>query len=388
MKSFLIRLYPNKSQQAALDANFDCCRFVYNKMIEIHEKKYLRTGKTLSGYAMATYMTKIKKQYKFLKEANSESLQMMCHILGVAYNNFFKKRANYPKFKKKDVAKKAFQCFSDCYLLEGKIKLPKLGKIKFRGGVPPQGKIGCFIISKRGNKYYASINISPEEKIEEIKDFDKIIGVDLGIKNFAVMSNGIKVANPKNFQNSQKQMRRKQKAFSRKIKGSKKKQQARVEIINLYHKIQNRKKDFHHKITRTLIANDKNQAFAMENLNIRGMVKNRCLAKHINDAGWYQFKTFLKYKAADVGKQVFEVDRFYPSSKTCSSCGVINGDLKLSERNWTCLSCEVEHDRDFNASLNIALEAARNVAGGDVLRLERLRSRILSNVYEADKSIY
>lgn len=170
--------------------------------------------------------------------------------------------------------------------------------------------------------------------------------------------------------------------------GSKKRQQAKSEVARLHRKILNQRKDFHHKITRSLVANDENQAFAVEDLNVKGMVKNKRLSKSISDAGWSQFKTFLKYKAADVGKQVIEIGRFYPSSKTCSSCGVVNGDLKLSDRNWTCSSCKVEHDRDFNASLNIALEAARNVAGGDVVRLERLRSGILSDVCETEMLLY
>lgn len=386
-KGFVVKLYPTKEQKAFLEKSFDAARFVYNKMIEINEKKYKRTGKGLNGIAMIYYLPKIKKQYKFLKEVNNTALQISCLNLGESYSRFFKKISSYPKFKSKH-GNQSFSNIQSCKLEKDKLKIAKISPIKFRGGEIPKGKLKRITVRKVAGKYYASILIDDGDIALPPKNFNKILGIDLGIKDFAVASNGLKVPNPKNFQKNQKKLRQKQKSLSRKKMGSKKRQQAKLEVSRLYQRISNQRKDFHHKITHSLVSNDENQAFAIEDLNTKGMIKNRNLAKHISDAGWFQFKTFLKYKAADVGKQVIEIGRFYPSSKTCSSCGVVNGDLKLSDRNWTCSDCKTEHDRDLNASLNIALEAARNVAGGDAVRLEILRSNILSGVSEAEILLY
>lgn len=384
MKAYLVKIYPNKTQQKALDANFGCARFVYNKMIEIHQKKYKRTGKSLSGYDMQSYLPKIKKQYPFLKEADSQSLQIVCHNLADAYKRFFRKQSGYPRFKKRKNGQ-SFACFNGCHLKENKLKLPKIKLIKFRGGDKPEGKTKTFAVSKDSTGYYVSIFLNNPAKEVISENINNLLGIDLGLKDLIIISSGKKIKNNKFTKKHERNLRKWQKTLSRRKIGSKKRAQAKIMVGRIHKKISNQRKDFAHKISRQIVNSCDNQtAIAVEDLNVKGMVKNRKLAKSISDAGWYQFKTFLKYKAADVGKQVIEVDRFYPSSKTCSSCGVVNGDLKLSDRNWICSSCKTEHDRDLNASLNIALEAARNVAGGDVLRLERLRSGILSNVYETD----
>jgi len=391
-KGCIIRPHPHKQQEVQPEKSFDASRFVYNLMIEIGKKRYKRGGKSLSAYDMHKYLPKIKKQHCFLSEVCSQSLQIACSNLSDAYKKFFQKRAGYPNFKKKNLSQ-SFTTINDSRIKispirKNKIQIPKVGLLNFRSGKLPEGKIKYITIKRIAGKYYASILIDDDKAEPKPKNFDKLTGIDLGLKSFAVVSNGGVIPNPKNFQKAQKELCRKQKALSRKVKGSKKHAQTKLQVGRLHQKIQNQRKDFHHKITKSLVANDENQAFAIEDLNVRGMVKNRRLAKHISDAGWSQFKSFLKYKSADVGKQVFEVGRFFASSKTCSSCGVVNGDLKLTDRDWTCSSCKAEHDRDFNASLNIALEAARNVAGGDALRLERLRSGILSGVCEAENVIY
>ncbi len=386
-RGHVVRLYPNKEQIEFFEKSFDATRFVYNKMLEINQKVYMRRGKSLSAYDMQSYLPKLKKQYKFLEEVNSQSLQITCQNLGNAFKKFFIGKSNFPKFKKKN-QRKSFDNSRDLRqkslrIEANKVKIPKASGIKFRGNVCIEGTLKRITIKKIANKYYASIRIDDGKTQPKSKDFNKITGIDLGLKSFAVVSNGEVVPAQKNFQKVQKELRRKQKALSRKVRGSKKSGQAKSEVARLYQRVSNQRKDFHHKLTKSLVADSENQAFAIEDLNVAGMVKNRRLAKSISDAGWSQFKTFLKYKAADVGKQVFEVDRFFPSSKTCSSCGAVNGDLKLSDRAWTCGGCKAEHDRDLNASLNIALEAARNVAGGDAVRLEVLRSNILSSVGEA-----
>lgn len=388
----VVQLYPTQEQIDFFEKSFNCTRFLYNKMLEINIKKYIRTGKGLNTYAMHKYLTKIKKQYRFLEEVNNQSLQIACGNLMQAYKNFFLKRNSFPKFKKKN-NKPSFCNINDvridnCRIEGNLIKIPKMEFIKFRGSFSSKDQIKRVTVKKSAGKYYASILIDDCNPQAEIKDFNKLTGIDLGLKDFAVLSNGVKVSSQKNFKKAQNQLRRKQKALSRKVKGSKKRTQAKLEVARLHQKVSSQRKDFHHKLTQSLVANSENQAFAIEDLNVKGMVKNRRLSKSISDAGWSQFKTFLKYKSADVGKQVIEIGRFYPSSKTCSSCGIVNGDLKLADRNWTCGGCKAEHDRDLNASLNIALEAARNVAGGDAVRLEVLQNNILSSVCEADNVIF
>ncbi len=383
-KGHIIRLYPTNQQTELIEKSFDAARFIYNKMIEINKKRYKRGAKkSLSAYDMNKFITKLKKQYKFLSQVSVQTLQTKCYDLASAYKRFFNKENGYPRFKKKEDAQ-SFSNNLDLCLKDNKIRFPKAGFVKFRSGLIPEGKLKKITVKKIAGKYYASLLIDDGKAQPEPKIFDKLTGIDLGLKNFAAVSNGELIPNPKNYQKSQKKLRQKNKALERKKIGSKKRRNAKSQIGKLHQKITNQRKDFHHKITKSLVADSENQAFAIEDLNTEGMKRNHKLAKHISDAGWFQFKTFLKYKSADVGKQVFEVGRFYPSSKTCSSCGIVNGDLKLADRNWKCSSCKAEHDRDLNASLNIALEAARNVAGGDAVRLERLRSGILSSVSETD----
>lgn len=385
MKAFLIKIYPNKKQQKALDANFDACRFVYNKMIEISQKKYHRTGKSLSGYDMQSYLPKLKKQFSFLKQSNAQSLQIVCHNLAEAYGKFFRKRAGYPNFKKKKI-RQSFSCITDCQLLEKQIKLPKIGLVKFKGGAKPEGKTKTFTISKDATGYYVSILFDNGKQQIVPQGIESVLGLDLGIKDFAVLSNGSRIKNKKLLTGSERVLKKWQKALSRRVKGSKKREQAKLMIGRIHKKIANQRLDFAHKVSRQIVNSCDNQtAIAVESLAISNMMKNRKLAKSIADCGWGQFGTFLKYKSADVGKQVIEIGRFYPSSKTCSSCGVVNGDLKLSDRNWKCGDCGSEHDRDLNAAINIAMEGARihkadrMFAGGGEISLEE----ILQNIQRA-----
>lgn len=354
-------------------------------MIEINQKKYQRTGESLSGYDMQDYLPKIKKQYPFLKDATAQSLQVVCHNLAKAYKHFFSKRADYPSFKKRR-NKQSFSVISNCKLLEKQVKLPKVGLIKFRGGKRPEGKPKTFTISKDATGYYVSISFDEGEKNIKDQAVSNVLGIDLGVKDFAALSTNQKVRNQKFTKNHERSLRKWQQALSRRVKGSKKREQAKLMIGKLHKKILNQRKDFAHKVSRQVVNSCDNQtAIAIESLAVSNMIKNHKLAKSIADCGWNQFEIFLKYKSADVGKQVFEIGRFYSSSKVCSSCGVVNGDLKLSDRNWKCSSCESEHDRDLNAAINIAMEGARiykadrKSAGGEEISLEV----ILQNINQA-----
>jgi len=207
MKGYNIKIYPNKEQKILLDKNFGAVRWTYNTMIIVNQKKYHRTGKGLSGYDMASYLPKLKKQYKWLSEVNSQSLQIACQQLDKGYTRFFKKQGGYPNFKKKN-SKNSFSCITNCQLLEKHIKLPKLGLIKFRGGTKPQGTPKTFTISKDATGYYASIIFDNGKQDIQMQSINNVIGIDVGIKDFATLSNGVVIANQKFLLQSQKKFNR------------------------------------------------------------------------------------------------------------------------------------------------------------------------------------
>ena len=390
MKGYNIKIYPNKEQKILLDKHFGAVRWTYNAMIVVNQKRYHRTGKGLSGYDMASYLPKLKKQYKWLSEVNSQSLQIACQQLDKAYTRFFKKQGGYPNFKKKN-GKNSFSCITNCQLLEKHIKLPKLGLIKFRGGTKPQGIPKTFTISKDATGYYASIVFDNGKQEVQMQEINNVIGIDVGIKDFATLSNGVAIPNQKFLLQSQKKLKKLQQKFSRQQKTSKKRQQTKILIARLHKKIANQRKDFNHKTSKAILNLCDNQThIGVENLNIQGMMKNHKLAKSIADVAWNQFLNFLEYKAAEVGKHILEINRFYPSSKACSSCGVVNNALTLAMRVWTCQECGKTHLRDFNASKNIAMESIRNwcskhQSGGKINLEMVLQNIISSSLVEANK---
>jgi putative transposase len=373
-KGYLIRLYPNKAQSDLLGKHFGCCRWVYNHMIEINQKRYHRTGKGMSGYDMQNMLPKLKKQYPWLAEVNSQSLQIVCHNLAEAYNRFFKKVAKYPVFKKKRNGG-SFTCINNSRI-EGKhIRLPKLGMIRFRGGKPPTGIPKRFTIREKAGKFYASILFDDGMELSPLVEPLVVLGIDLGLQNMITTSQGESCAPPCPLKQMKQNLREAQRSFSRCQITSKRRIRARLRVSRLHEKIANQRKDFSHKLSRALVADSENQAFAVESLNIKGMLFNHNLASAIADCGWRQFLIFLKYKSRAVGKQIFEVDRFFPSSKTCSACGIVRESLSLSCRAWTCKYCGTVHDREINAAINIGQEAVRNIVserGGGIRPTVRL----------------
>jgi len=390
MKGYNIKIYPNKEQKILLDKNFGAVRWTYNTMIIVNQKKYHRTGKGLSGYDMQSYLPKLKKQYKWLAEVNSQSLQIACQQLDKGYTKFFKKQGGYPKFKKKN-SKNSFSCITNCQLLEKHIKLPKLGLVKFRGGTKPQGVPKTFTISKDATGYYASIIFDNGKQEIKMQEINNVIGIDVGIKDFATLSNGVVIPNQKFLLQSQKRLKKLQQKFSRQEKTSKKRQQTKILIARLHKKIANQRKDFNHKTSKAILNLCENQThIGVENLNIQGMMTNHKLAKSIADVAWSQFLNFLEYKSAEAGKYVLKVGTFFPSSKTCSSCGVVNKSLTLAMRVWECSMCKVKHNRDINASVNIAMESIRNWCSThqsrEKINLEMVLQNIKSSsLVEADK---
>jgi len=367
-----IKLYPNQSQVKQLEIEFNCSRFIYNKMLEICQKKYLRTGKSLTNYDMNAYLPKLKKQFTWLSDATASQLQITCGNLAAAYERFFNKIGKFPRFKNK-YCKKSYSVIQGTCIKEDKIKLPKLGYVKFRAGELPEGNLKKVTVKKSASGSYYAVCLFEIEDLDlaNIKHKENIIGLDLGLKDFLITSEGKKVKPNKFLRENLNKLKKSQRDFCRKQKGSKKRNQARIRVAKLHEKIANKRKDFSHKVSNSLVSECESQAFAVEDLHIKGLVKNHKLAMSIADSGWRLFLNYLNYKANAVGKQVITVDRFFPSSKTCSACGFINDSLQLSDRDWTC-KCGATHHRDRNASINIAKEAARMAAGGDVVRLESL----------------
>ena len=384
MNTYKFRITPTKEQKDKLDQMFGCSRFVWNYFLDLNNKIYLEAKekdlkkKHLNYYDCANQLTDLKKKNEWLKEANSQSLQQTLKDLDTAYNRFFKKQSGFPNFK----SKRNNQSFRIPQFFE--IKGSKIHFPKFKEGIKTiihrevNGNIRYATIFKtKTEKYFVSITTDFEVKKKRVGNNQ--IGIDLGIKDFVVISNGEKHNLPIKEDSKLKFLHRQ---LSEKIKGSKNKGKARLKLAKKYEKIENKKQDFQHKLSDKLCK--ENELIAIEDLNIKGMVKNHCLAKSISNQSWGSFITKLEYKSKRYGGKVEKTNRYYPSSKTCSSCGYINQDLTLKDREWTCPQCNVKLDRDISASKNILAQVQRELnlkSGGN----RHLKPVELSSVDEAVK---
>ncbi len=359
LKAVKLRIYPDTNQKQALAKSFGCCRWLWNYFLNLMNKTYKETGKGLSGYGVKKLIPELKKQEEtsWLSETYSQCLQQVCLNLGVAFNNFFEKRAKYPKFKSKH-KKQSIQYPSNVKIEGDCLKVPKIGLIYVKIHRPIQGQIKTVTISMNSSgQYFASLLIDDgKDKIEPSSE-GKAIGIDLGLKHFAITSDGSKYDNPKILRKHELNLKRKQQQLSRKKKGSNNRNKARRKVARVHLKITNCRSDFLHKLSRRIV--DENQVIVCEDLNVKGMVKNHCLAKSVSDVGWGQFTTMLKYKSEQEGKIYLEVDRFFPSSKTCNNCLYQLDELSLDIREWQCPHCNTIHDRDINAACNIRDEGLR-----------------------------
>ena len=359
------RLYPTEEQEVLLDKHFGCSRFVYNYYLNkeqqhyLNNKEYIETKRVkgyLNYYDNANSLTKLKEEKEWLKEVNAQMLQATLKHLESAYRSFFQKRANFPNFK----SKKTRQSF--CIPQRVKIQNNKLYIPKFKEGIKirlHRELIGKFttatLVKTKANKYF--INISVIKDIKPLKKNKNDIGIDLGIKNFAITSNGEIFDNKHFYKKIEKKLKYLQKQASKKVKGSNNRKKAVLKVAELFEYINNCKKDYLHKTSVQLIR--ENQTIYVEDLNVKGMLQNHHLAKSIQELSWYDFIRMLEYKAKWYGRKLVKIDRFYPSSKTCNKCGYIKQDLTLRDRNWICPRCGEEIDRDYNAAKNI-LERGRN----------------------------
>lgn len=351
LKAFKFRLCPNKEQQEQLACQFGACRFVWNYYLRQRIDHYAETGEGLNYYDNSRDLTQLKRQpdYEWLREANAQSLQQSLQDLSVAYTNFFAKRAKFPRFKRK----KARQSFRvpQSFRVEGNhLIIPKVSAIKMTVHRSIEGRMKSVTISHTpSGKYFASILCEVEMPEPEYEGRE--IGIDLGLSHFIVTSEGKKIKAPQFFRKAERKLAHLQRILSRRQKGSKGREKARLAVARQREHIANQRADFLHKLSRRLV--DENQVIGIETLNVKGMMHNHQFAKSISDAGWGEFVRQLAYKGNWYGCHIRKVDRFFPSSKRCHICGHINEGLRLSDREWTCPKCKAIHDRDVNAAINV-----------------------------------
>lgn len=357
-RTYKFELLPNKEQRTLLDKHFGCVRFVYNHFLNERKEQYQADKKTDNYYGQAKTLTELKKKEEtiWLKEVNSQTLQFALRSLDTAYVNFFRGNAQFPKFKSKR-KKNTFTIPQFTKVVDGRIYAPKFKKgikVNIHRGI--KGKIGKFTISKTSTgKYFVSI--LTEQEYQPSKKTNKSVGVDLGLKDFAITSDNIKYKNNRYTKKYERQLKKAQQHLSRKQKGSNEFEKQKLKVAKIHEKISNTRQDILHKVSKEIVSNY--DIICLEDLNVKGMIKNHKLAKHIADASWGIFVRFVEYKAEWNDKTVVKINRFYPSSKTCNVCGYINQDLNLSIRNWTCPKCSTELDRDENASINILREGLK-----------------------------
>ena len=373
IKAVKIRIYPTEIQINYLSNLFGSCRFVFNKCLSYKKQKYEDEGKNVGLSELGNYfhhdLTK-NPDYVWLNEHNTKVLKENIFHLLSAYRNFFNTGKGFPKFKSKhdkQTCKFDSQAISSKNVYsDNRITLTKqLKNIKFRCSdkyknilINNKDKIVSATLSKtKSNNYFLSILIETNEVKVLPKAINDIIGIDLGIKDFVIDSNGNKYENIKTIRSNQKKLSKLQRSISRKQKGSKNRNKERIKLAKYYEKINNLKENHLHSVSNKLI--NENQVIVMENLNVSGMLKNHKLAKSIQELSLNRFKTMLKYKTEWTGRMLIEVDRYFPSSKLCNNCGYKNEELELKDREWFCPNCNTKHDRDLNAAINIKKEGIR-----------------------------
>ena len=367
--SYKFRLYPNEEQINLIERTFGCCRYVFNYYLVQRQEAYRTTGKSPTRFMQDKDLTVLKQQEEtqWLREVDKCALQNALKQLDKAFQNFFRRvkkgeKPGYPHIKSKKQSRQSYQTNSNIKVFDNAVQLPKLGKVKCRISRMVEGRILSATVSRSASgKYYVSLCCHLEQDIPKLPFTGTAVGLDMGIKSFAVSSDGVEYANPKYLQQSEKKLARLQRQLSRKTKGSSNWNKARIKIARLHEHIANQRLDMQHKLSTQIVR--QNDVICIEDLAPKNMAQNNMLAKSISDAAWGEFRRQLTYKAEWYGRKLITVDRFYASSQTCSCCGEKwPGTKDLRVRQWVCQNCGAKLDRDTNAAINILNEGLRKAA--------------------------
>lgn len=365
LKAVKVRIYPTDEQSITLAKHFGCTRWLWNHCLSVMTETYKTTGKGISAFNMKKQIPLLKAEHEWLKECYSQCLQQSVLNLSQAFQNFFEGRAKYPNFKSKH-HRQSVQFPQNVKVLSDSaaIKFPGfLGTVVAKIHRPIEGQLKTVTVSKMPDgKYFASLLVEDGIEKPESSSEGKAVGIDLGLTDFAITSDGSKFANPRHLKKHERNLKRKQCKLSRKKKGGQNRNKARIKVAKVHAKIARVRENFHHKLSRKMV--NENQVIVVEDLAVKNMVKNHSLAKAISDVGWGQFCTMLKYKAEFDGKVYLEIGRFFPSSHLCSNTLLPLEKMDLSVRSFVCPYCQERHDRDINAAINIRNEGLRILASG------------------------
>ena len=396
-KAYRYRLYPTDDEMQKMTRIIGCCRFVWNRLLEYSSKSYMRRGESHSAFDLNNFIAHtLKPAYSWITDAPAQSLQCVSADLSSAFKAFFRGDARYPKFKSKHRSKRSFRIPQKCRVDvdNSRIYVQGVGWVKAAIHRNPIGKLKNITVTVNPSGWvYASclFDDSLDAPSSKLPEKPKVIGIDLNLERLAVCSDGREYENPRTLKQYERKLKHKQRLLSKKKRGSGNWKKMKQEIAQLHEKIANVRKDALNKMTKEVVCDSQADAIAIEDLNVSGMMRNRKLSKHIQDASFFEIRRQLEYKCLWYGKTLITAGRFFPSSRTCHICGWHNAELRLSDREWECKVCHTKQDRDRNAALNLESFGLKALArdAGEVKPLEmpsvderaamHLRSKVSGN---------